>query len=318
MDSNIAVVIPAYQAEKHIRHVLEGIPDFVTGVVVVDDCSPDNTVEVVQECMQRDGRIRLVQHSQNQGVGGATLSGYRAAVEMGATVIAKMDSDNQMDPRYLLPLVNPILHGKADYTKGNRFLVGKEIEHMPVLRRAGNLGLSFLSKAASGYWNIFDPTNGYTALRAALFERLDLDKIDRRYFFETSLLIELGIRRAVVRDVSIPARYGDETSFLSEWKALVEFPPKLVGGMLRRILTLHFLHDFTSIAIFLLAGFFGVAFGLGWGIYHWVKSSQMGVPASTGTVMIAVLPLTIGLQLILQAIVLDIQNVPGEVLDADG
>ncbi len=318
MDINTAVVIPAYKAEKHILRVLERIPDFISHVVVIDDCSPDRTAELVQQRTLVDPRVLLVQHTENQGVGGATVTGYHAAAEMGAMVIAKMDSDGQMDPNYLLPLINPIIQGKADYTKGNRFLYGTEIERMPLVRRIGNLGLSFLTKAASGYWNIFDPTNGYTAIRTALLKRMDLSKVDRRYFFETSLLIEMGIRRAVVRDVSIPARYGDETSSLSEWKALLEFPPKLLKGMLRRIYILHFFHDFTSIAVFLLGGLAGVTFGLIWGIYHWVKSSQMGVPASTGTVMIAVLPLMIGIQLILQAIVLDIQNVPGEVVDADG
>jgi len=310
----VFVVIPAYNAEARLEKVAAGVLPRVDGLVIVDDCSRDGTAAAAERLAAADPRVRVVRHAANQGVGGAVLTGYRLARELGAGVVVKMDSDDQMDPAHLPALVRPILNRQADYAKGNRFLHDHELQRMPAKRRFGNMGLSFLTKLASGYWNIFDPTNGYTAISAAVIPLLDLARIDRRFFFETSLLLELGRLRAVVQDVSIPARYQDEQSSLSEWKTLVEFPPKLVRGFFRRIATQYFLRDFTAVSLFLVAGLAGVVFGLAWGVVKWVQGSLAGVPATTGTVMIAVLPLILGMQLLLQAAVLDIQNVPKDVI----
>lgn len=306
----VVVIIPAYRAEKHILDVLAGIPRFVSFIVVVDDCSPDNTAELVQTCA--DSRVHLVSHERNQGVGGAVLTGYAKAVELGAEIIVKMDSDGQMDPAYIIPLIAPILMGQADYTKGNRFLHAHELKSMPLLRRVGNAGLSFLTKAASGYWNIFDPTNGYTAIQASIIPVLDDSKIDHRYFYESSMLIELGMNRAVIRDVYIPAKYQAEVSSLSEWKALLEFPPRLLAGFLRRLLIQYFIRDFGIFSVLLVLGLSFSAFGLIFGLYHWYLSSITATIASTGTVMIAVLSLILGWQLLIQCIAVDIQNIPHE------
>jgi len=308
------VVIPAYNAEARLEKVAAGVLPRVDGLVIVDDCSRDGTAAAAERLAAADPRVRVVRHAANQGVGGAVLTGYRLSRELGAGIVVKMDSDDQMDPAHLPALIRPILNRQADYAKGNRFLHDHELQRMPAKRRFGNMGLSFLTKLASGYWNIFDPTNGYTAISAAVIPLLDLARIDRRFFFETSLLLELGRLRAVVQDVSIPARYQDEQSSLSEWKTLVEFPPKLVRGFFRRIATQYFLRDFTAVSLFLVAGLAGVVFGLAWGVVKWVQGSLAGVPATTGTVMIAVLPLILGMQLLLQAAVLDIQNVPKDVI----
>jgi len=308
----IAVVIPAYRAEHHIQSVIAGIPNFVSFIIVVDDCSPDHTSELVAGC--NDHRVHLVHHERNQGVGGAVLTGYRKAIELGAEIIVKMDSDNQMDPAYLISLVAPILAGQADYTKGNRFLHADKLKSMPITRRAGNAGLSFLTKAASGYWNIFDPTNGYTAIRATIFSLLNTSRIHKRYFFESSVLIELGLIRAVVRDVLIPARYQNEESSLSEWKAFFEFPPRLLAGFWRRLLIQYFVRDFGIFSVLLVSGLVFSLFGLVFGLYHWYLSSTTNTVTSTGTVMIAVLPLILGAQLLIQAMVVDMQNIPRETL----
>lgn len=309
-DSKIFVVIPAYRAEATLPVVLQRIPERVSGIIVVDDCSPNSTVQVVEQCQRADARIILLRHAENQGVGGAMQTGYRAALELGAEIMVKMDSDSQMDPAYLDKLLAPLLAGEADYTKGNRFLHETALAKMPYLRRIGNLGLSFLTKAASGYWNIFDPTNGYTAISAEAARQLNFDRLSKRFFFETSMLLELGLQRLVVQDVYIPALYGNEKSSLSISKSLFEFPPRLLRGMLRRILYFYFIRDFSAVTVFLLAGWTSILFGAAWGGYHWWKSSQLQVAASTGTVMIAILPLIIGLQFLLQAVVMDIQNTP--------
>lgn len=306
----LAVVIPAFRTERHIRGVLTTIPPEISLVVVVDDRSPDGTGGIVEELQRSDDRIVLHRHEHNQGVGGAVTSGYRIALEHGARIIVKMDGDGQMDPGHLGRLVDPIVRGRADYTKGNRFLHAAELGSMPPARRIGNLALSFLTKIASGYWNVFDPTNGYTAIHAEALAAIDTARLGKRYFFETSMLIELGVAGAVVQDVAIPARYGDERSSLSITKTLWEFPPKLVRGCLRRTWSQHFLRDFTALALLLSAGLVMVAAGSAWGVAWWWRSWRTGIPASTGTVMLAVLPLILGVQCLLQALVLDLQAVP--------
>ncbi len=306
----IAVVIPAFRTERHIAEVIDTLPDFVSLVVVVDDRSPDRTAEIVRALQPADSRIVLHCHPTNQGVGGAVLSGYAVAREHGAEIIVKMDGDGQMDPAHLARLVDPIVRGRADYTKGNRFLHARELLSMPPLRRIGNLGLSFLTKLASGYWNVFDPTNGYTALHAGVLDCIDTDCIGRRYFFESSMLIELGVAGAVVEDVPIPARYGDEVSSLSVARTLSEFPGQLLRGCLRRIWIQHFVRDFSALALLLTAGLGLATFGALWGAAWWLESWRTGVVTSTGTVMLSVLPLILGVQCLLQCLLLDLQSVP--------
>lgn len=304
----VAVVIPAFRVAQHIEQVVRAIPGFVSDVIVVDDASPDDTARIVEGIP--DPRVRLLRHEQNGGVGAAMITGYRHALELGADVVVKMDGDGQMDPRYLIPLIEPILAGEADYTKGSRFFYTRQLRQMPLVRRIGNLGLSFLTKASSGYWDVFDPTNGYTAVHRRVLEVLDWHNIDRRWFFETSMLIELSLVRAVVRDVQIPAKYADEHSSLSAAGALMRFPRKLLGSFFRRLWLQYFVREFSPVSLFLTAGLPLAVFGFLWGAVHWVQSVRTGTTASTGTVMVAVVPLILGFQLLLQAVSLDIQNTP--------
>jgi glycosyltransferase involved in cell wall biosynthesis len=310
----IVVVIPAYRASEGIAAVVASVPDFVRHIVVVNDGSPDDTSAVVRAVA--DPRVALVEHEANQGVGGAVMTGYQRALMLGAEVIVKMDSDGQMDPDYLLALITPIVVGEADYTKGNRFLHERELRAMPGRRRFGNAGLSFLTKLASGYWGIFDPTNGYTALHASLVPMLGTIPIAKRYFFESSMLLSLSLLRAVVRDVPIPARYPGTASHLSESHAAMQFPWQLLRGFLRRVRLQYFVRDFTAASLYLVVGMILTVFGAIWGAWHWAASIQQGVPATTGTVMIAVLPIVVGVQLLLQAITLDIQGAPDAPLHA--
>lgn len=304
----VAVVIPAFRVARQIEMVVQGVPDFVTRIIVVDDASPDDTAAIVSGLA--DPRVRLLRHERNGGVGTAMITGYRHALELGADIVVKMDGDGQMDPKDLLPLIEPILAGEADYTKGSRFFYTRQLRQMPWLRQIGNLGLSFLTKASSGYWDVFDPTNGYTAAHRRVLELLDWHRIDRRWFFETSMLIELNLMRAVVRDVQIPAKYADEHSSLSATGALLRFPRKLLGAFFRRLWLQYFVRDFSPASLFLVTGTLLSLFGTLWGLAHWLRSARTGGEASTGTVMIAVVPLILGVQLLLQAVSLDIQGVP--------
>ncbi len=311
----IAVIIPAYNVENHIADVVAGIPSFVDQIIIVDDKSTDATLKVIQAL--NDSRLTIIHHEHNLGVGGAVLSGYEKAYELGADIFVKLDGDNQMDPAHIQALVYPIANVEADYTKGNRFLHIKELQRMPIIRRLGNLGLSFLTKLASGYWNIFDPTNGFTALHKEAYRELKKSSITKDYFFESSMLIQLRRVDARVLDIPIPAKYEDEDSHLSPLRSLLSFPPRLFIGLIKRILYQYFLFDFTAVSLFLSIGIPAIVFGFVWGFIQWIQSNRIGIPATTGTVLIAVLPIIVGVQLIVQAFSLDIDSVPNRSMRAD-
>ncbi|CAG1011033.1 Undecaprenyl-phosphate mannosyltransferase [Anaerolineales bacterium] len=307
---DIAAVIPAYGVEHNIQSVLGGLPSYLKHIIVVDDASPDSSGKLVAEAAKRDKRITLVRHIQNQGVGGAMVSGFRKALELRAQVVVKLDGDGQMDPAHIPALVKPLIQGKADYVKGNRFRDFQSLGQMPLVRRIGNLGLSFLTKAATGYWGIFDPTNGYFAIRAGVLAQLPLDKIDRRYFFETSMLAQLYLLGALVMDVPIPARYRNETSNLSIRRTLFEFPIKLLATFFRRILLKYYIYDFSMMSLYLMVGIPLLLFGGIFGAVKWIDYASRNVPAPTGTVMLPTLCVILGIQILLSAIEIDMNSVP--------
>lgn len=296
--------------ERDITSVLKGMPRYIKLVIVVEDASPDSTAAQVTAAAKKDRRILLIRHSINTGVGGAMISGFRKALELGAQIVVKLDGDNQMDPAYLPALLTPLIQGRADYTKGNRFRDFASLRNMPFIRRMGNLGLSFLTKAATGYWNIFDPTNGFFAARAEVLARLPLDRIDKRYYFETSMLANLYLQNAFVLDVPIPARYGDETSSLSIQRTLFEFPFKLLRTFLQRIFLKYFLYDFSMMSVYLLAGIPLLLFGLIFGTVKWIQYASINVPAPTGTVVLPTLSVILGIQFMLSAIDIDMNSAP--------
>ena len=307
---DIAAVIPAYKVERDLEAVLRGLPPYIKHIVVVDDASPDSSAEIAAEAAKDDRRIVLIRHSKNQGVGGAMVSGFRKALELGAQIAVKLDGDGQMDPKHIPALVAPLIQGKADYVKGNRFRDFQALRKMPFVRRVGNLGLSFLAKAATGYWNIFDPTNGFFAVRAEILRQLPLEQIDRGYFFETSMLANLYLIGALAMDVPIPARYGNETSNLSVRRALLEFPFKLLYTFFRRILLRYYIYDFSMMSLYLLAGIPLLLFGGVFGAVKWIQYASANVPAPTGTVMLPTLSVILGIQILLSAIEIDMNSAP--------
>jgi glycosyltransferase involved in cell wall biosynthesis len=308
---HVAVVVPCYKVERSIESVVAGIPEYIKSIVLVNDSSPGETGQILNQLEQAaPGRVYAVHLPQNRGVGGATLAGWEKAVELGAEIVVKLDGDGQMDPDYLPELLEPLLFGDADYSKGNRFTSSEVLKKMPKVRLIGNAGLSFLNRLASGYWKTLDPTNGYLAIRAELIPQLLKKKISPRYFFESSLLIELGLLRAVVRDIPMRAIYGEEQSNLSAKKALFEFPPKLFAGFLRRIFYNKFLFDTSPDLLLGGVGLPLLLFGIIWGIVKYIQFAMLGVPATAGTVMIAALPSILGFQMCLTAIQIDFLSVP--------
>ena len=278
-------------------------------IFVVDDCCPEKSGALVESSCA-DARVHVIYHQVNQGVNGAVMSGYKAAIAAGADVIVKVDGDGQMDPSLIPDFVAPIISEEADYTKGNRFFDLEEIRAMPKVRLFGNAVLSFMTKLSSGYWDLFDPTNGYTAIHADVARQLPFEKISRRYFFETDMLFRLNTLRAVVVDVPMDAQYGDEVSNLKISKIVGEFLVKHVRNFAKRIVYNYYLRDMSLASIELPLGILLFITGSGFGVYHWISSLEQGVATPAGTVMLAALPILMGAQLILAFLGYDIANVP--------
>jgi dolichol-phosphate mannosyltransferase len=307
--SRIAVVIPAFRETQHILDVLARCGAEVASIYVVDDGCPDGTGRFVQtHC--RDPRVRVLFHGDNRGVGAATVTGYRQAMADGADVLVKVDGDGQMDPALIRWLVAPILRGEADYVKGNRFHQLDGLREMPLHRLFGNAVLSFVSKISTGYWNIFDPNNGFTALHGAVARALSLERMSPRFFFESDMLFHLNTIQAVVMDVPMGASYGDEQSSLSAWRAVLEFSVKHLANAFRRVFYNYYLRNFNVASLQIMVGAPLVAFGTVFGAMHWIQSERTGEVATTGTVMLAALPILVGVQLLLAFASYDMSNVP--------
>jgi glycosyltransferase involved in cell wall biosynthesis len=304
---SVCVVVPAYNEERLVGKVVATMPELVDHIVVVDDHSADATSDAARAV--GDPRAEVIRLPENQGVGGAILTGHRRALELGADVSVVMAGDAQMDPGYLPDLLDPIAEDGYGFAKANRFTSATSYRGMPVVRVFGNIVLSFCTKMASGYWHLFDPQNGYTAVRTDVLALLDLESISRRYEFENDLLISLSIADVPAVDVAIPAVYAEEVSGIRLRKVIPAIGALLVRGFFRRVMLKYVLRSFSPIALLLFTGLallaWSVLFGL-WVLYH-----SIGEPtASTGTVLLSVAPFLVAVQLLLHALVLDIQESP--------
>ena len=303
----VAAVVPAYKEEAMIGTVIETMPDFVDHIVIVDDCSPDRTSEVVREI--GSPRVTLIRHEENQGVGGAIITGHRTAMELGADVNVVMAGDAQMDPDHLPALLEPVTEGGYGFAKANRFFAPESFEGMPRHRVFGNIVLSFMTKLASGYWHLFDPQNGYTAVRTSVLRNIPLGHVAKRYSFENDLLIHLNIQQVSAVDVPVPAVYGDEVSSIRLSKVVPELLDLLFRGFWRRVWYRYVLWSFSPIALLLFTGL--LLFGIGVVVSIWVATLAFGsVVATAATVMLAALPLMLGTQMLISALQLDIQASP--------
>ncbi|MFN8790925.1 MAG: glycosyltransferase family 2 protein [Bdellovibrionales bacterium] len=305
----VGVVIPAYKCKRHILNVLKKMPSFVSKVVVVDDDCPEGTGSFVKENFQ-ESRAHVIFHEKNGGVGAAVKTGYRYLISQGVDILVKVDGDDQMDLSLMHKLVTPIGRGVCDYTKGNRFFYPRAITNMPRMRIFGNAVLGFLTKISSGYYSIFDPTNGYTAISADILQELEISKVHDRYFFESDILFRLNLSRARVWDIPMFPIYKDETSNLNELRVIPTFLKGHFRNFYKRLVYNYFLRDFSVGSVFLVLGALLLAFGASWSLYFWFLSVSSGLPTTTGRVMIGVLPLVLGFQLILSFLLNDIAAEP--------
>lgn len=307
----IAVAIPCYKVKKHVLSVIENIPLSVTRIYAVDDACPESSGEYLEKNCT-DSRVSVLYNSSNQGVGGAVVTAYKQAIADGMDIVVKIDGDGQMNPQLLHKFVRPIIEERCDYTKGNRFFRLDSLKGMPKLRLFGNAVLSFISKASSGYWNIMDPTNGFTAIHCSVLRELPLNRISTRYFFETDMLFRLNTVRAVVRDIPMDSVYEDEESNLKITEVLPEFLRKNLSCMFRRYGYNYWLRDFNIASIYSVLGTSLLGMGSIFGISHWIQSSQSGELTSSGTVMLAAMPIIIGVQFLVAFLHYDMSSIPNE------
>jgi glycosyltransferase involved in cell wall biosynthesis len=305
----VAVVIPSYRVRDRIASVIARIGPEVETIYVVDDACPEGSGRFVEDNI-RDRRVRVLYNDTNRGVGGATLAGMARAAADGADVVVKIDGDGQMDPALIPSFVGVIASGEADYAKGNRFFELEGLATMPLGRLIGNAGLSFLAKISTGYWHTFDPTNGFFAIHASLIDLLPANKISQRYFFESDLLFRLNILTAHVIDIPMHSHYADEISGMKPHREIMRFAAAHLRNFGKRVLYSYFVRNFSVASLQLVLGIILTLFGTIYGIVHWGTSA----PATAGTVMIAALPIIVGVQLLLAFLSYDIQSVPRSTL----
>ena len=305
----VAVVIPCYREKDRVLDVIAGLGGEVSRIFVIDDACPAGTGAFVSE-QCKDARVTVLTHERNLGVGGATLTGYQGALQAGCDIIVKVDGDGQMDPARISDLIAPIVRGDADYAKGNRFHDLAGLADMPAVRVAGNLFLSFASKLSSGYWDVFDPTNGFTAIHAGVARLLPSAKLSPGFFFESDMLFRLNLLRAVVADVPMEARYGAERSSLKIRNVVIEFAFKHARNTAKRFCYSYFLRDFNIASIELALGSVLLGFGSVFGALKWAESSVTGIPTTAGTAMVAALPIIIGIQMLIAFLDFDTRNKP--------
>ncbi|WP_300529086.1 glycosyltransferase family 2 protein [Maricaulis sp.] len=306
--SSIAVVVPTYKAKRHILDVLESMPDSINAVYVVDDKCPENSGEHV-EANCKDPRVKVLYNEENQGVGGATLAGFQAAYDDGHTAFVKIDSDGQIPPSLALPITEPLLEKRCDYAKGSRFTSSRDIGEMPLYRIVLNSILTFTNKFASGYYSINDPTNGLVAIRREVFERLQTEKIAKRYFFESDMLFHLNLARATVKDVPMKALYADEESGLRLRDEALNFALGNLSNFFKRIFIRHFLMNFSVPAIYFCVGVPMLLIGLFQGIYLWIDGAG-GEPEPAGSVILPALMIIVGVNMITSFLLFDVNDEP--------
>ena len=303
------MVIPCYRVADHVLDLIARIGSEVGWIIAVDDACPERTGDLIENKCE-DARVKVLRHTSNRGVGGAVMTGYEAARTLPADVVVKLDGDGQMDPALIPALCAPLLNGRADYAKGNRFYRLRDVTAMPLTRLVGNATLSFITKLSSGYWQLFDPTNGYTAIQRRLLPEVDFSKVARRYFFESDLLYQLNQLRAVVVEMPMTSHYDGEPTSLRPLRMIGPFFWGNLRNSLKRVFYSYFLRGFSIASVELLIGLALLLFGVGFGMRHWWLSTMEGTPATAGTVMLAALPLILGTQLSLSWLAFDIAAEP--------
>ena len=304
----VAVVVPAHDEETLIAETVKGVPGFVDRIYVVDDASRDATAQRARAAADEDGRVEVLAHEHNRGVGAAIVTGYKRAMTDGIDVTAVMAADNQMDPQDLATIVSPVARGEVDYAKANRLFTGQAWQLIPRTRYLGNAVLSLLTKVASGYWHVADSQSGYTAISLEYLRLLDLDRIYPRYGFPNDMLVHLNVWNARVRDFPSRPIYGvGERSGIRLRRVVPSISWLLIKGFFWRMREKYVIRDFHPLVFFYGLGFLMSLIGLGLGIAEIVLRS-LGNQITAATVVLVALLLIFGSQFTLFAMWFDMES----------
>ena len=304
-DKKIGVVVPAYNEEKKIAAVISTMPEFVDRIYIVDDTSSDKTVEAAEKVAS--GKVTVISHEHNSGVGGAIVTGYKQAVKEEVDACAVMAGDNQMDPTELEHVIRPILSGDADYVKGNRFSYGTSWQVMPKYRFIGNAILSLLTKIASGYWKLSDFQTGYTAISLETLQRLPLKKLYKRYGFPNDLLVKCNVINTRVLEVPVKPIYRDEHSGIRLWKVIPKISWLLIKDFLWRLKEKYIIRDFHPLVFFYFFGGTASLIGSVFGGYLLIYRIVAG-PVSGTSALFAMLFFLFGTQALFFAMLFDMDS----------
>ncbi|NWG08529.1 MAG: glycosyltransferase family 2 protein [Chloroflexi bacterium] len=290
----IGVVVPAYNEELLIGRVIETMPSYVDKIVIVDDCSTDKTPAIVQPYVEAEpDRVILIRHKENQGVGGAIVTGYKWCRDQKVDATVVMAGDAQMDPGDLPALLEPVVSGEVDYSKGNRLISGEAWETMPRVRYLGNAMLSLLTKIASGYWNIADSQTGFTVANLKVLQTLDLDSIYKRYGMPNDMLVKLNVYNFRVCDVEVRPIYGiGEKSGIKPLRMIPKLAWQMWKFFLYRLVQKYVIRDFHPLVFFYLTGFLMFLGGLTFGLYLLGYRIFVGPVEATSTIMAVFLFIT--------------------------
>jgi len=303
----IAVVVPAYNEEELIDETLSSIPEYVDKIYAVDDGSQDGTFRVMKKIADKDPRIVCIKHEKNRGVGAAIVTGYKRAIQDKMDVAAVMAGDNQMDPAHLPDLLEPIIEGRADYAKGNRLINAEYREGMSSWRFLGNSILTLLTKIASGYWQVVDPQNGYTAISIKALERINPDSIYPWYGYPNDMLVKLNVYGFKVVDVPHPARYGNEKSKINYGSYILKVSWLLLRDFFWRLKMKYVLLSFHPLVLFYLFGIIFTSIGFFTVLYALYYKFVLGGPLFVRGVL-STLIFIVGLQFLSFAMLFDMQN----------
>lgn len=304
----VAAILPCYNEEKLIEKTIITLPDFVDLIIPVDDNSEDETWKIIKKLSNKNRKVLPVHMSVNQGIGGAYINGFEKALDNKADLIFTMAGDAQCNQDYMSNMIDTLLDEKLDYVKANRFVHLEELKQMPVYRRIGNTTITILTKFSSGYYSIFDSQNGYGVFTRKTLQNLPIQHIGRRYDYENTLLISLAIMGAKIKDEPVPAIYGEEQSTIPVFKTTLRALKVVWNGFWRRVFHKYVVVNFHPIALFFFSGLLLNFVGLSFGLYLVIVKLLTGITPSSGTVMLAVLPVILGFQLLLSAVTMDMNN----------
>lgn len=311
---HITLVIPAFNEQRLIRPTLEHVPEYVDRIIVVDDASTDAMPEVVRECAARDPRVQLVRHETNRGPGSAIITGYKQVLADGGDIAVVCGGDDQMPLEQIPRLLDPLVAGRADYTKGNRFMdrggaMAMIPPQMPKTRLFGNMLITLLTKIASGYFKVADVVDGFTAINREALERVDWDKAWGGYGYPMDFLIRLNAHGLRTIDVPRRAIYlpGERQSQIKGLRYALRVSPMLIRGFFWRLWARYFLWDFHPLVFFYVLGMVLLPAGLLLGVYL-VGQQITGIGVSGPRAILSALLIITGLQFLLFAMLFDMQE----------